>query len=73
MYRLEYLGTAGWWTGHAGMEIKDIRAYVKKVNANSHHWPMRAIDLDTGEIIGDATPCSVCDEPHTGLDGSCLL
>lgn len=76
MYRLEYRSHKGgaWWTGHKGMEIKGIEDYVRKVNApGASLLELRAIDLDTGEIIGDATPCSLCNEAHPGPDGSCLL
>jgi len=71
-WRLEYLSPTGWWVGHRGIDIPDIKAYVARVNANGAHT-VRAISKVTGEIIGDATPCSMCGEPHSGVEGSCLL
>lgn len=70
-YQLQYRGVDSgiWWDGASAMEIKDIHAYVASVNANAR--PCRAIDCDTGEIIGE--PCPICDGAHPGPDGSCLL
>lgn len=76
MYRLEYRGLNGgeWWVGHRGVELKDAPAYVSMVNRpGASIWEVRAIDLETGEIIGDATPCAICGDAHSGPDGSCLL
>jgi hypothetical protein len=68
-YELQYKGAGGWWRGASAMEIPDVHRYVAGVNANAR--PCRAIDCDTGEIIGE--PCPICDAAHLGPDGSCLL
>lgn len=71
LYRLEYHGGNGWWVGHAGIDIDNIEAYVYRVQCNGTY--IRAINKQTGEIIGDAVPCTMCGEIHEGVDGSCLL
>lgn len=73
-YRLEYLGPRGWWVGHRGIDLGDVEAYVRKVNARPD-ISARAIDKRTGEIIGEPRleACEFCGVPHTGLEGSCLL
>ena len=54
--------------------LPDPATYVRKVNAPGVSiWEVRAINTDTGEIFGDATPCAVCGDAHLGPDGSCLL
>lgn len=71
-YAIQYHGARGWWTGHHGIDLKDPAAYVAGVNKRPG-FNARAIDKETGEIHGDGTTCSICDLPHDGVDGSCLL
>lgn len=47
--RIEYHNQHGWWTGHAGMNLMDPRAYVEGCVANGRMT--RAVVVDTGEII----------------------
>lgn len=55
----------GWWTGASKLEIPDPEAYVAGLQV------MCRI-LDNGLVLAGA-PCTICNTPHDGLDGSCLL
>ena len=71
-YEIQYHGPSGWWTGHHGYDLKDPAQYTERANKNPGPRA-RVVDKETGEIFGDSTTCSICDLPHAGLDGSCLL
>jgi len=72
-YEIHYLGLVasrtGWWAGHRGIDLKDPSEYAERLN---ERIPARVLDRETGEIWGQPG-CSVCSEPHEGVDGSCLL
>lgn len=46
--RLEYLTRDGWQVGHAGVELLDPEAYVKRLRTRGKFG--RATVLDTGQI-----------------------
>lgn len=49
--RIDYWNpmTADWETGHAGLNLMNPAAYVKKLSARG--VVARAVDKDTGEIV----------------------
>jgi hypothetical protein len=78
-WRLQYRCNPGpWWTGNRGLDLNDPAKYVALANSvvadgARHIDRVRAISNVTGEILGDQGVCSMCNEPHDGRDGVCLI